>query len=342
MHRSPSRGIALVEALVALLIVALAMLGALRWQQQLRALAETARERSEAARLADAEIERLRGFASASAFAALTSRDSAVAGQASNARFAIERRLAATERGIRALALRVQWDDRAGRPQGLELATLVNGQDPRLAAALLRAEAAQPPRGFAGRHAAIPLAARSLGNGRSEFVPTPGAPRWVFDDRTGALLPPDCPTCTIPAALLLSGTVRFDQSAAPNAATARDAALPFGVAVALAGSDAAPVCHTEIVATGADRYARYHCAIAPERSGGWSGRITLVPRGWSIGVAEGALRVCRYAATAAERPSDVQESLTHQDFLVIRGELDCPAILATDAYVDRRTVPHQP
>lgn len=347
-----SRGIALIEAMVAILVVGFAMLGAARWQQQLRALAETSRERSEAVRLADAEIERARAFARigsrglGDSFADIDSETATHPGTASNANFTIERAVATPDDGERELAVRVAWADRGGATQHVELATVIAGHDPLLSAAWKQAGATAPARGAFARHAAIPLSARDLGDGRSAFPPSPGAAPWVFDHLTGALQT-SCVastlSCTGPRYLLLRGTVRFDASAAPNPAAANDAPLPFTVTLADTTSPEPPVCATEPVETG-ERFVRFHCAVLPDGRGEWSGRVMLVPTGWSLGPGASDRRVCRYAAVAAERATGIREALTHQDFLVVRGDVACPAaILAAGAsFVDRGTVAHQP
>ena len=346
------RGIALIEALVAILVVGLVMLAAARWQQQLRALADTSRERSEAVRLADAAIERARGFlriesrGSGDSFAELDARTVSSEGTASNARFSLERTLAASVDGARELAVRVSWADRGGATHALELATVVAGHDPRLPAAWMRAQASLPPRGALARHAAIPFAARDLGDGRSAFTPAPGAAPWIFDNLTG-MLQTSCVSvtsrCDGPRFLLLRGTIRFDASDTPDPATAGDAPLPLSVTLADTTAPEPTVCATEPVDAG-ERFVRFHCAVAPDVQGAWAGRILLVPNGWALGSGSSERRVCRYAAVAEERATGIREALTHQDFLVVRGDVACPAaILGADpSHVDRSTLAHQP
>ena len=58
------RGVALLEALIAFLVLSIGLLALSRLQTHLRTNADAARERSEAVRLAQTDIESLRVFAS--------------------------------------------------------------------------------------------------------------------------------------------------------------------------------------------------------------------------------------------------------------------------------------
>src|SRR5574337_514550 len=66
-HLPRPRGFALLEALIAALLVAAGAIGLVWLQGELRYHADAARQRTEAARLAQAEIERLRAFVAVSA-----------------------------------------------------------------------------------------------------------------------------------------------------------------------------------------------------------------------------------------------------------------------------------
>jgi Tfp pilus assembly protein PilV len=56
------RGISLIEALLALAVMALGMMGLVGVQSTLRSTSDVAKQRSEAVRIAQAEIERWRAF----------------------------------------------------------------------------------------------------------------------------------------------------------------------------------------------------------------------------------------------------------------------------------------
>src|SRR5207245_11758027 len=107
------------------------------------------------------------------------------------------------------------------------------------------------------------------------------------------------------------------------------------------------------VTDAADRVVAYHCVIAPV-AGRWSGRSSLVPRGWTIGTGAADRKVCRYSAdqdgsgavdSNAEHPNeykDVDRSLMQQNFLIVRGEQPCPVASKGEAvFADLTTVQHQ-
>lgn len=110
-----------------------------------------------------------------------------------------------------------------------------------------------------------------------------------------------------------------------------------------------------------ERFVTYRCVVVaagdPPR---WSGQSVLVPVGWTIGAAPTQRRVCRYVndidGSGAidrndEHPSvyrNVDGPLQQQNFLVIRGDLACPAGAAATidakaaATVEVATAAHQP
>ncbi len=134
--RPRQRGFTLIESLLAFAMLGIGLIALLRVQPELRAHAETARQRSEAVRLAHQEIEGLRSFASLEGFAAIADREYAVAPDGwGSPRYALERRVDATAwPGLRAVDVRVVWTDRRGEEQQVTLSTVIAAQEPALAA----------------------------------------------------------------------------------------------------------------------------------------------------------------------------------------------------------------
>ena len=134
--RSRQRGVTLIESLVAFAVLGLGLVALLRAQPELRAHAELARQRSEAVRLAQQEIEGLRGFASLDELSALGDHDRTVEPDGlGSPRYALERRVdAASWPRSRAIDVTVTWSDRRGEAQRLTLSTVIAAHEPALAA----------------------------------------------------------------------------------------------------------------------------------------------------------------------------------------------------------------
>ncbi len=131
------RGISLLESLIAFLVLSLGMLALSRVQNELRSSAEAARERSEAVRLAQLDIEGLRAFASDAGWAAIADLSADVTPPGSSTRYALERVVqTSADPALKSVQVTLRWSDRHGAAQQLHLATLIAGHDPALSGAL--------------------------------------------------------------------------------------------------------------------------------------------------------------------------------------------------------------
>lgn len=371
----PQRGISLIEALIALLVLSLGLLTIGKLQSHLRLHADIARQQSLAVRLAQEDLERLRAFsvlAAASGVRAYADIATTSATVDETTRYLVTRRVADVT-GLRAKSaiVNVGWTDASGAAQQTTLSTLISGSEPALSGALALPPSGTPVVGVHARAMRIPLAAHDLGDGRSVFKPlASGSVALLFDTTSGeliarclaptaittaALTAADLIDCDTTRGLLLSGQVRFGID---------EPALALGVALTLSGGvyAKAPVCATEAkTARNGLPYAAYHCAVYPLASGVWSGRLDLVPSGWPIGLHASDWRVCRYSADAdgsgaidrnAEHPAhynSVGAALTQQNFLIVKGTQNCPlgsAVSVTgssaDVHADLGTAAHQP
>ncbi|MEO7337313.1 MAG: hypothetical protein ABIV63_12090, partial [Caldimonas sp.] len=194
--RRTQRGTSLLEALIAFITLSMGMLAVGHVQTHLRLSSDVARQRSEAVRLGQEDLESVRAFSVVAASAGLRSFDAiasaattidAASGYATNARFLLTREVdVATATGLKQVRVQVDWDDRSGGRQHVELSTAVARQDPAYSAALVLSKTSATRRGALGRSAFIPLEARDLGDGRSAFKPVVGAAfAWLFDAVTG-------------------------------------------------------------------------------------------------------------------------------------------------------------
>lgn len=274
--RKHQRGMSLIEALVAFLVVTIGMLGLMRSQEGLRWNSELARHRGEALRLAQQVLEEQRAFVAPNDalvstpgsphYAAIQSSNTTATGT-SNTSYQVQRHVDDnTPLAYKTSHIEVGWTDRKGQTQSLHLHTLIAGQDPSLAAALSQAPRAHPVWGVGGRSPFIPPAGHDLGDGRSSFKPSSTSTLvWLFDNRSGRVTA----TCTgLPAglqqaqvnnshltecstvnALLLSGLVRFSLAQPPTAQAANDAPLPLSVGLSLSTAPTAtpPLCVSEAV-----------------------------------------------------------------------------------------------
>lgn len=319
-------GISLTEALIALLVLSLGVLTVSRLQGHLRLGSDIARQRAEAVRLGQEDIEALRAFSmlaasgAASSWAGITSASHSVdasTGYATHTRYTVAREVVATTAlAAKTAAVTVHWNDRDGEAQKVVLTTVIAAADPAHGGLLALAPSGVHAKGVSSRSARVPLLAKDLGDGRSVMKPTStGTTALVFDNTSGQLtarctgINPATATrdlalanlsaCGAIQAQLLSGTVRFSQAAPPDAARGSDAPPAFTIALALTGGSyaTAPECSSETVQTEAgDRYVSYQCVVTPLANGRWSGRSTIAPIGWNIGTTAADRRVCRYSA----------------------------------------------
>lgn len=133
------RGLSTIDALIAAAVLGLGMLGLARLHGDLRHNAEAARERSEAVRLAQQELEALRAFPTVADWAASVDAGPAeVTPSGTTTRYLRERNVRMLDDlDLKAVRVTLRWSDRRGAPQSLSLQTLIAGTDPALAGALM-------------------------------------------------------------------------------------------------------------------------------------------------------------------------------------------------------------
>lgn len=349
-RRAATRGLGLVEALIALALIAFGALSLLGLQQSLHLHAEVARQRSEATALAQSQLEALRAYGSLQARAghvAWTDLASGTDQPAFDGNTVFQRDWEVLDDDAqlaRRLRVRVSWASRADdeAAQSVELLSLVARTDPQdVARLLLPAPQADPFRRALDRPAAVPLDARSLQGrhrGRSTLAWT-GARggHLVLHELDGSViahcaLPPGDDTdldaaCTRWSAVLLEGYLSGALPAAwPQPAFDRMEHLR---------ADPAGDCVLEPVF---DRHAgqslpgllRYRCLM----QAGDDDQDDSTPPVWSArlrwaGLPQGVWS-CRY--TGAGPTLDPQtatytrigSTLTQQNYRLIEGG-DCPA-----------------
>ena len=308
------RGVSLIEALVAMAIMAFGMLALLGLQGALRGNSDVSKQRSEAVRYAQEQIELLRGFSTldtatgARTYAQIaldTGTSVSLPGYATSASFTREvsvtafppttpsdfdRYYSAPHKNVNT---RVSWTDRSNNQQWVQLNTMIARIAPEIVGALSVPATGSAAQGSASRSVQVPVNAVDLGNGTSQFTP-PGAATgvtWIFDNISG-LITKLCAgtTCTAANLQLLSGYVRFaltssqpqpaDAESPPNIRAAHPA---VGVLVATRTPTVSTTfCYTESSAS--DSYVAYFCAV-PVTSGVaiWSGQSLVTLNGYTSG-----------------------------------------------------------
>ncbi|MFN0184961.1 MAG: prepilin-type N-terminal cleavage/methylation domain-containing protein [Aquabacterium sp.] len=307
------RGVSLIEALVALAVMALGMLAIAGIQATMRLNADVARQRTEANRIAQTEMEAMRAFVQMDIEAGKLTWDDIsddgpndVAVASANTTFSLQRRvLTIDDPAHKVLQVSVAWSDRNGQPQAVILNSVIAGAEPKLSGLLSVAPSATAIDRPRGRHPSIPVNARELGNGTSGFIPRAGATvAWVFDNTSGVitsvcsvlggttnqlLTSADLQNCTQTTAQLVSGAVRFNHYAGDADLTAADSENPTGpplnldVLLGLTSSGHAnpPACFDDAPGTQSQAYSMqaviYYCIIYPNTAQTWSGSSTLAP-----------------------------------------------------------------
>lgn len=375
-RRTRQRGISLVEAMVSLAAMGIGMLGLVGLQSTMRFNADIAKQRSEAVRIGQQQIELWRAYPTLASYRddIVSFSSAASVPSATNTAYTLTATVTPAAAPpavppIKDVEIVVAWADRASNPQSLRLLTRVAAAQPAVGAVLALQAQGNPVRLPATRHASIPPGAVTQGSsGFSRFVP-PGTADvgWVFNNTTG-LITQTCTAsftgCVTGNRLLLSGFVRFDLASgtAPSATSARYPAggrLPLRVQVDTTLPATASIdCF--VGAAPADSWA-YYCAMPlttslPFR---WSGVTELLDGGGGpLPLATDAsdaradrLRVCRYAPlgiTAAHPPyTDVAVSLANQNYLVVAAGngstvWPCPADASTPPSLNVNTVPYRP
>ncbi len=333
--RRRSRGVSLIEALVALAVLAFGLLGVAGMQSSLRATADSTRQRAEAVRMAQEKIEELRAFTVLSGAASgeidyddIVSGNDTPAPPSGYANTTFTRTWTVTAPGsgapaFKVVSVSVGWTDRNNVSGSVTLSTNVLRAAPVVAAArALRGDrsAVQLPR---GRNVDIPPGAVDNGDGTSRFTPPGGSGQtWTIDNITGLVTetstdPDACRTTgSTPVArcTMLWGFVRFvDAGSQP---TGSDAELPDGNRVSGTGvslamntpsSPATITCFTE---NGSTRVS-YYCLVQGTDTSPptWSGatptvRITGLDLATSTGdVASNRFRICRYTPALTHTPT---------------------------------------
>ncbi len=257
------RGATLVEALIAFAVMAVGLSGLVAMQARLRVNSDVAKQRAEAVRLAEEDLEdgrafgilgvdttlagpppiTFRGYASVTTGTTPKALLATSVTTTTNATYTINRSVVdSTTANMKDVRVTVDWTDRNNTAQRVVLRSLIAGIDPRLAAAMAIPPNGSPVKDPLGRDIQVPIPAKNLGDSiGSVFKPVSNGPvAYVFDNQTG-LVKRKCTVatntytaaltnanlradnCTDISAVLLSGYVRFSLDNNPDATNPNDA-----------------------------------------------------------------------------------------------------------------------
>lgn len=341
----PSRtasGMALIEALVALAVMAFGLLGVVGMQTTLRFNADVSRQRAEAVRMAQEKMESLRAFGVLSG-APLGALDYAgIAGSVDNpappvgfANATFTRTVTVTNPGVDDLRMKlvtveVSWLDRrtsvTSAAEVVRLTSTIAATAPELAATLGLPGDESAPQRPRGRSLSIPPAATDLGNGTSSFAP-PGATTgttWTFLNATGQITQLCFPAlvCTTVQGWLLSGYINFATGNLPSPAEADNPTdgVPTGRTIGIqVNTTTTPAPSTSVQcfaqASLVNPTVPYYCFIPTNVSPAiWSGQSLVTIDGQTIanppfssshasGRNASKFKVCRYTSQASHTPT---------------------------------------
>ena len=192
-------GVALIEAMIAMLVMAFGTLALVGVQATLRLNSDIAKQRAEATRIALADLETARNFISVAAVAGkagvswdeMTGKTVAAVDQidgVASTVFSLKRTVTVPTNSLnqKNINVVVSWNDRAGQAQSVTFDSIAAAADPTWSALLNVPSKPSAHAQRVGRHPTIPASARDIGGDQSAFKPLEsGTVGWVFNNTTG-------------------------------------------------------------------------------------------------------------------------------------------------------------
>ncbi len=218
-NRPHARGVALIEALIALVVMAFGMLALVGVQTTLRLNSDIARQRAEATRIASEEMELVRSFISVSQIAGqpgvswdeIASRTVdpvALPNGSSNTSYRLVRTVTQQGATQKTVHVVVSWKDRTDSDQSVVFDGAVLASSPPFTALLRVPMKMTAVAQRDGRHPLIPPFAKDLGGDRSAIKPVEsGNVAWVFSNTTGLITSLCTGTTAVSTATLVDGNL---------------------------------------------------------------------------------------------------------------------------------------
>ena len=359
--RRPVGGFSLLEALIGLVIMAFSLLTLVSVNLKLMRSEDVARQRGEAATLAQERIEQMRDYTQIASSANRLAWNDLASGNdvidssvdyATNTRFERRWRLLGTAADpMRRLQVTVNWVDRTDEPQTVTFSTMISKSDPADVGAIgFPLPANTTLKRPKNRNLNIPVPAVDLGNGQS-VVQLQNNFAVVFSNTSGYVVKTcdfvvhteaDLATCTTAAAYIVAGYISLSGTAT----------FPTGLGVnsQLLNGSTSVTCSIGAAVnqnngTNLAGYKYYLCVVSvPSEGAPWSGTLRLSGAGLNAGP---DYLVCRFqfadagGATPNQRNvqpyADVAESIDNQNYVITTGN-SCPVVsdLATVLHQDCR------
>jgi len=345
-HRLPTarrqRGFSLIEAAIAMLVVALGVLTLGATYLKLSRGEDVAKQKGEATRLVGDKIEAMRAYTQITAGAGVVSWNGLASGTdriESNTTFTRTWTLGGTSADtLRPLAVTVSWNDRTGEAQTISMSTVVSRTDPADSGALgFPLPANTTLKRPKNRNLNIPVPATDLGNGESAFRLPNTNFAVVFSNETGYVVKScslasgvttislgDLGNCSDATAYILAGYLSLNSlSSFPSSLTINTSGLSGAASVTCSVSDAIDQSTNAAIAG----YKYYLCVVSvPSAGAAWSGSIKLASPGLNSG---SNYLVCRFQFPPAAGISDNQRNV--QPYSGVAESLDSQNYVITDA-----------
>jgi Tfp pilus assembly protein PilV len=345
-------GFSLLEALIALAVLAVGLLTLATLTLKVARSEDVARQRGEAVRLAQERIELMRSYTQLSTAAGAVAWDDLANGSdtitatstfSANTQFARSWQvLGISSDPMRNAVVTVSWTDRGNETQSVSLATVISKTDPSdigsLGFPLPANTTLKRPK---NRNLNIPVPALDLGNGQS-VTQLQNNFAVVFSNESGYVVKTcafvvstaaDLAGCTSTSAYIIAGYISLGGSASFPSGLAINSALLSG-STGVTCSVANAVDQTTSAAISGYKY--YLCVISVASAGApWSGTVRLAAPTLNTGSTQ--YLVCRFQFPSANGVSanqrnvqpyaSVSESLDSQNYLLTSAS-SCPTVSA--------------
>ena len=299
--RRTRRGVALIEALVALLVMAFGMVAVAGLLGTMRRSSDLAKQRGEALRIAQQHMEMLRDYSvldngAVPAFAGQLDYVNSIKSDTpdpvdgANARYAINTTVDAIPTNplpnppanapAKSIRITVSWNDRAGVSQHVTTDSYITRADPVLGAspriAPTYTATQRPPDG----KSVLPPTAKDLGGGKSVLIPQPGGTvALVFNNISGVITSrctiaagtstvdihtsADLTNCSDIFGFALWGYVNFASATPLPTPLSYSYAVPIDLAFATGGPSYECFDNAPVDATGPQTVVAYACVVYP-------------------------------------------------------------------------------